>query len=46
MNDEDFGEVMRLFYAAQSACTLGNFSDAFTLYGSLPLGKVTARELR
>jgi len=46
MDDEDLGEVERLFYAAQSACSGGNFSEAFALYDSLPLGRVTAREIR
>ena len=46
MDDEDLGEVERLFYAAQSACSGGNFSEAFDLYDSLPLGRVTAREIR
>jgi len=46
MDDEDLGETERLFYAAQSACSLGNCSEAFTLCDSLPLGRVAAREIR
>lgn len=46
MSDEDFAEILRVFYMAQSACTQGKFSEAFTLYGGLPIGRVRGRELR
>ena len=45
ISDEEFGDALQLFYAAQSACDLGEFTNAQTLYSSLPLGRVRNREL-
>ena len=46
MNDDDLSEVLRLFHAAQTACSRGSFSEALTLYDNLLLGTVTARQMR
>ena len=46
LDDAAFHNVMRLFYEAQSACTMGRFSDGLDLYSIIPIGRVSGRQLR
>jgi hypothetical protein len=46
LDDAAFNKVMRQFYEAQSACTLGRFSDGLDLYSAIPIGRVGRRQLR
>ncbi len=46
LDDAAFDSVMRLFYEAESACTLGRFSDGLDLYSTIPIGRVSRRQLR
>ena len=46
LDDAEFNGVMRLFYEAQTACTLGHFSDGLNLYSAIPIGGVSRRQLR
>ena len=46
LDDAGFDRVMRLFYDAQSACTLGRFREGLDLYSAIPIGRVSQRQLR
>ena len=46
LDDAAFDSVLRLFYEAQSACTLGRFSEGLDLYSAIPIGRVSHSRLR
>lgn len=46
IDDVQFGEVIRLFYEAQAACTAEHFAEGLAVYESIPLEDVKGRLLR
>ncbi|HZH51600.1 MAG TPA: hypothetical protein VEZ16_06930 [Microvirga sp.] len=45
--DEDrLGEVIRLFYEAQSACSAARFEEGLRIYEAIPLGPIRTRKLQ
>lgn len=46
MEDEQFGDVVRRFYEAQTACTAEHFNEGLALYENIPVGPVKGRPLR
>lgn len=46
IDDVQFGEVIRLFYEAQAACTAEQFAEGLAVYESIPLEHVKGRLLR
>jgi hypothetical protein len=46
LDDAAFGKVLSLFYEAQSACTLGRFSEGVAIYTAIPIGRVSPRLVR
>ena len=46
IDDVQFGEIIRLFYEAQAACTAEQFADGLAVYESIPLEHVKGRLLR
>jgi hypothetical protein len=46
ISEPDFFEVIRLFYAARSACLFGSFKEGLALYDSIPIGRPKYRPLR
>jgi hypothetical protein len=46
LDDDQLGEVIRLFYEAQSTCSALRFDEGLTLYEAIPIGPVASRPLR
>ena len=46
LSEFDFFEVMRLFYAARSACLFGSFKEGLAIYDAIPIGRPKYRPLR
>jgi hypothetical protein len=46
LNDASFEHIIRLFYEAQSACTLERYSEALAIYSAIPIGRVSTRPFR
>ena len=46
VDDDQFGEIMRLFYEAQSTCSAQRFEEALAIYEAIPIGPVASRPLR
>jgi hypothetical protein len=46
ISEPDFFEVMRLYYAARSACLFGSFTEGLAIYSSIPIGRPKYRLLR
>ena len=46
LDDNQFGEVMRLFYEAQSTCSALRFEEGLAIYEAIPIGPVASRPLR
>ncbi len=46
VNDDQFGEIMRLFYEAQRICSAERFAEALAIYEAIPIGPVASRPLR
>ncbi len=46
LDDAQFGEIVRLFYEAQAACTAEHFTEGLAVYEAIPVGRVERRPLR
>jgi hypothetical protein len=46
LNDEQIGEIIRLFYDAQSTCLALRFEEGLAIYEAISLGRVASRFLR
>jgi hypothetical protein len=46
VDDDQLGEIMRLFYEAQSTCSAQRFEEALAIYEAIPIGSVASRPLR
>ena len=46
LDDDQFGEIVRLFYEAQSACSALRFNEGLAIYEAIPIGSVANRPLR
>jgi hypothetical protein len=46
LDDDQLGEVIRLFYEAQSTCSALRFDEGLSLYEAIPIGPVASRPLR
>ncbi len=46
VDDDQFGEIMRLFYEAQRTCSAERFAEALAIYEAIPIGPVAGRPLR
>jgi len=46
IDDDQFGEIIRLFYEAQSTCAALHFQEGLALYEAIPIGPVASRPLR
>ncbi len=46
VDDDQFGEIMRLFYEAQRTCSAQRFKEALAIYEAIPIGPVASRPLR
>ncbi|HST95827.1 MAG TPA: hypothetical protein VLJ78_13715 [Microvirga sp.] len=46
LNDDQIGDVVRLFYQAQSSCSALRFQEGLAIYEAIPIGPVASRRLR
>ena len=46
VDDDQFGDIMRLFYEAQRTCSAQRFEEALAIYEAIPIGPVASRPLR
>jgi hypothetical protein len=46
LDDSHLGEIIRLFYEAQSACSALRFKEGLAIYEAIPIGSVANRRLR
>jgi hypothetical protein len=46
LNDEQIGEIIRLFYDPQSTCSALRFKEGVAIYEAIPFGRVASRLLR
>ena len=46
VNDDQFGEIVRLFYEAQRTCSALRFAEVPAIYDTIPIGLVASRPLR
>ena len=46
LDDDQIGEIIRLFYEAQSTCSALHFEEGLTIYEAIPIGPVASRPLR
>jgi hypothetical protein len=46
LDNEQFGEVIRLFYKAQTTCSALRFKEGLAIYETIPIGPVAGRPLR
>jgi hypothetical protein len=46
LDDEQIGEIIRLFYEAQSTCSALRFEEGLAIYEAIPIGRVASRFLR
>jgi hypothetical protein len=46
VDDDLFGEIVRLFYEAQRTCSAERFEEALAIYEAIPIGAVANRSLR
>jgi len=46
IDDDQFGEIIRRFYEAQSTCAALHFQEGLALYEAIPIGPVASRPLR
>jgi hypothetical protein len=46
LDDEQFGEIIRLFYEAQGTCSALRFKEGLAIYEAIPIGPVASRLLR
>jgi hypothetical protein len=46
VSDDQFGEIVRLFYEAQHTCSAERYEEALAIYETIPIGPVASRPLR
>jgi hypothetical protein len=46
LDDEQLGEIIRLFYEAQRACSALRVKEGLAIYEAIPIGPVASRLLR
>jgi hypothetical protein len=46
LDEEQFGEIIRLFYKAQTTCSALRFEEGLAIYETIPIGPVASRPLR
>jgi len=46
LDDDQIGEIIRLFYEAQSTCSALRFEEGLTIYEAILIGPVASRPLR
>ena len=46
LDDDQFGDIMRLFYEGQRTCSALHFGEGLALYEAIPIGRVASRPLR
>ena len=46
VDDDQFGEIVRLFYEAQRTCSAQRFEEALAIYEAIPIAPVASRPLR
>ncbi len=46
LDDDQFGEIVRLFYEAQHTCSALRFDEGLAIYEAIPIGPVASRRLR
>ncbi|MFC1457791.1 hypothetical protein ACETIH_13880 [Microvirga arabica] len=46
LDDEQLGEIIRLFYEAQGSCSAQRFEEGLAIYEAIPIGPVASRLLR
>lgn len=46
IDENALGDIIRLFYEAQSACWALRFDEGLAIYETIPLGPVASRRLR
>jgi hypothetical protein len=46
LDDGQFGEIVRLFYEAQSACAAEHFTEGLAIYEVIPVQPVRGKPLR
>ena len=46
LDDDQFGEIIRLFYEAQRTCSALRFEEGMAIYEAIPIGPVASRFLR
>jgi hypothetical protein len=45
LDDAQFGNIIRLFYEAQSACSALHYTEGMAIYEAIPIGQVKTRKL-
>ena len=46
LDDDQIGEIIRLFYEAQRNCSALRFEEGMAIYEAIPIGRVASRFLR
>jgi 2,4-dienoyl-CoA reductase-like NADH-dependent reductase (Old Yellow Enzyme family) len=46
LDDDQIGDIIRLFYEAQSTCSALRFEEGLAIYEAIPIGPVASRFLR
>lgn len=46
LDDAQIGDIIRLFYEAQSICSAQRFEEGLAIYEAIPIGQVASRPLR
>ena len=46
LDDHQLGEIIRLFYEAQSTCSSLRFEEGLAIYEAIPIGPIASRPLR
>jgi hypothetical protein len=46
LDENQFGEIIRLFYEAQHTCSAQRFDEGLAIYEAIPIGPVASRRLR
>jgi 2,4-dienoyl-CoA reductase-like NADH-dependent reductase (Old Yellow Enzyme family) len=46
LDEDQIGDIIRLFYQAQSSCSALRFDEGLAIYEAIPIGPVASRQLR